>query len=735
MTGASEKGRAARLIEAGGSVRLLGFLVVASVVLPVLLFAGFSYLSYSAHYSAAETRLAQTLDVVHEHMRKVLEAHELAALHVFDLLSDRSDTDIRRNEAEFHRKLARLKKAMPQVRDLRVLDANARPLISASIFPFVTASADLTEDEFFRVHREKGPRIYVSDVMKSRNRVGNFFLETRRWEDAQGNFRGIVAISVEPNYYHTFFSGFPQGNVFGLVREDGAVLARYPDPAEASPMRLTPGRGLLAEIIKAPEQGVYRARSAIDGVDRIASYRKLPNSPLYVTANFGLPEVAHAWRNDMISHALLAGPATFGLFLITLLAYSQARRERSALEQLRQEIDLRQRTEAQLIQSQKMEAVGRLTGGIAHDFNNLLTVVLGNLETLARHLPKTNQRMQRAVANAQMGAERAASLTHRLLAFSRRQPLESKPVDLNALVAGMAELMRRTIGETITIESRLGAGLWMTEADPNQIENALLNLVINARDAMPDGGRLKIETANVEVDEEDDNAAKKYGILPGKYAVLSVTDSGTGIAQDVLDMVFEPFFTTKPTGQGTGLGLSMVYGFMQQSGGNARIESEIGRGTVVKLYFPRTETVAMKPAGKPIEIPIEPTGNGETILVCEDDDGVRQFSAQTLRDFGYLVVEARDMKDALQKLDENPGVAALFTDVVLPGEGNGRVLADEARRRRPDLRVLFTTGYTRDAIVHDGKLEGGLELLPKPFSSADLGRRIQALFATIPHQV
>ncbi|BCJ90963.1 hybrid sensor histidine kinase/response regulator [Terrihabitans soli] len=726
MTGASEKGRTARLIEAVGSVRLLGFLLVASVVLPVLLFAGFSYLSYRAHYVGAETRLAQTLDVVHEHMRKVLEAHELAALHISDLLAGKSDADIRRDELVFHARLATLKNAMPQVRDLRVLDAGGRPVVSASIYPFTTAG-DVTEADFFRVHRSEGPNIYISEVMTSRNRVGSFFLETRRWEDADGNFRGIVAISVEPSYYHRFFSGFPQGNVFSLVREDGAVLARYPDPGIDAPARLPAGRGLLSEIAQSPDQGTYRAISSVDGVERIASYRRLPNSPLYITANFSLPEVRAAWRNDMMSHILLAGPATFGLFLITLLAYSQARREHEALEQLRREIDLRQRTEAQLLQSQKMEAVGRLTGGIAHDFNNLLTVVLGNLETIARQMPKANERLQRAVGNARMGAERAASLTHRLLAFSRRQPLEVKPVDLNALVAGMADLMRRTIGETIAIESRLGAGLWMTEADSNQIENALLNLVINARDAMPDGGRLKIETGNADLEDED--AAKKAGVSAGNYVKLCVTDSGAGIPKDVLDMVFEPFFTTKPTGQGTGLGLSMVYGFMQQTGGHVRIESEPGRGTTVRLYFPRSDMVAEISGTRLSDLEIEPTGNGETILVCEDDEGVRQFSVQTLRDFGYRVVEARDMKDALTRLDDNPGVVALFTDVVLPGEGNGRMLADEARRRRPDLRVLFTTGYTRDAIVRDGKLEDGVELLTKPFSSADLGRRIHALFA------
>jgi signal transduction histidine kinase len=726
MRGLSNKGRIERLISAVSSVRLLGFLVVASLVLPALLFAGFSYLSYRSHFDAAEFRLGQTLDVVHEHMRKVFETHELAALHVFDLLNGKSDEDVRSNEAEFHRRLAALKRAMPQVRDIRVLDSRGATMVSATIYPFV-ATPSVESDEFFKILRENKAESYVSDVMRSRQRTGLYFLETHRWQDDQGRFRGIVSISVEPDYFHAFFSGFPKGHVFSLVRNDGAILARYPEVAEPVAARLTSGRGLLAEIEREPLQGRYRGKSAVDGVERLASYRKLPDHPLYITANFGLPEVTKAWRTDMMSHLLLAGPATFGLFLITLLAFAQARRERHALERLREEIDLRQRTEAQLVQSQKMEAVGRLTGGIAHDFNNLLTVIMGNLETVARQSPKAGERVKRALANAQLGAERAASLTHRLLAFSRRQPLEAKPVDLNALIAGMADLMRRTIGETITIESRLAAGLWITVADPNQIENALLNLVINARDAMPDGGRLTIETKNAEI-HEGEAAARLQDIPPGVYVVLRVADSGSGIPAEVLGMVFEPFFTTKPAGKGTGLGLSMVYGFMEQTGGHVRIESEVGRGTAVWLYFPRAQGAALTQATAKIDIPIETAGNGETILVCEDDEGVRSFSTQTLRDLGYRVVEAGDMNAALEKLDAHPEITALFTDVVLPGDGNGRVLADEARRRRPDLKVLFTTGYTRDAIVIDGRVDEGVELLNKPFSSTDLARRIRALF-------
>ena len=382
-----------------------------------------------------------------------------------------------------------------------------------------------------------------------------------------------------------------------------------------------------------------------------------------------------------------------------------------------------ERAQEALRQSQKMETVGQLTGGVAHDFNNLLQIVTGNLETLQRNLPADMPRLRRAAENAQTGAKRAATLTQRLLAFSRRQPLDPKPIAANRLVADMSELLHRTLGETIELETVLASGLWRAEADPNQLENALLNLAVNARDAMPDGGKLTIETANAHLDRgyTDRNAE----VRPGRYVVICVSDTGTGMDADTAARVFEPFFTTKEVGRGTGLGLSMVYGFVKQSGGHVKIYSEPGHGTTVKIYLPRLVGAVAEEAEA--AEPLAPEGaREETVLVCEDDDDVRAYSVESLRELGYRVLEAHDGPAALRLLERQEGrVDLLFSDVVLPGGMTGADLAERARALRPGLPVLFTTGYARDAIVHHGRLDAGVELLTKPFTYADLAQRVR----------
>jgi PAS domain S-box-containing protein len=387
---------------------------------------------------------------------------------------------------------------------------------------------------------------------------------------------------------------------------------------------------------------------------------------------------------------------------------------------------LAQREAAQeaLRQSQKMEALGQLTGGVAHDFNNLLQIVMGNLETLSRGLPTELGRLRRAVDNATTGARRAATLTQRLLAFSRRQPLDPKLIDANTLVEGMSDLLARALGETIALETHLAPDLWWTEADPNQLESAILNLVVNARDAMTGGGKLTIETANVWLDEA--YAAANLEVTPGPYVSLSVTDNGAGIDRAMLGRVFEPFFTTKEVGKGTGLGLAMVYGFVKQSGGHVKLYSELGDGTSVKIYLPRRS-----PAGAAIDPPstaAAPKSSGaETILVVEDDADVRTYSIELLRELGYQVLEAQDAASALALLATPAAdqIALLFTDVVLPGGMTGADLAREALSLRPTLKVLFTTGYARDAIVHQGRLDEGVDLITKPFTYADLAAKLR----------
>jgi signal transduction histidine kinase/CheY-like chemotaxis protein len=379
--------------------------------------------------------------------------------------------------------------------------------------------------------------------------------------------------------------------------------------------------------------------------------------------------------------------------------------------------------EETLRQSQKMEAVGQLTGGVAHDFNNLLQVIIGNLDTIQRHLPEDAARLRRSAAQALNGARRAAALTQRLLAFSRRQPLDPKPLNVNSLVTGLSELIHRTLGETVAVETVLAAGLWQVEADANELEAAILNLAVNARDAMADGGRLTMETANAHIDEA--YAASFFELTPGQYVSIAVSDTGCGMDPDTVARAFEPFFTTKPVGQGTGLGLSQVYGFVKQSGGHVKIYSEVGEGTTVKIYLPRLIADADALSEETAEI-VAPDGDSdETILVVEDDDDVRTYSVDILRELGYRVLDAHDGASALRLLERQARVDLLFTDVVLPGGMTGAQMAEQARRLRPTLKVLFTTGYARNAIIHQGRLDKGVRLITKPFSSTDLGAKVR----------
>jgi CheY-like chemotaxis protein len=378
-----------------------------------------------------------------------------------------------------------------------------------------------------------------------------------------------------------------------------------------------------------------------------------------------------------------------------------------------------------------MEAIGQLTGGVAHDFNNLLTVVIGNLELAEKSFdPTTGEaqpRQRRFLQNALRGAQRAATLTQRLLAFARRQPLKPEPLNGNELLSGMSDLLHRALGENVQVETVASAGLWLVEADRVQLESALLNLALNARDAMPDGGKLTIETANAYLDEN--YCRTQTDLTPGQYVVISVSDSGAGMTAPVLARAFEPFFTTKAAGQGTGLGLSQVYGFVKQSGGHVKIYSEPGHGTTVKVYLPR---LRVDPSA--LDAPEAPVvgGKAETVLVVEDDSEVRTYVVEVLRDLDYSVLEAGDAEAALKMLGaQGANVALLLTDVVLPGM-NGRLLADEAQRAHPHLKVLFMTGYSRNAIVHQGKLDAGVELLQKPITQAALASKVRAVLDGAP---
>jgi PAS domain S-box-containing protein len=380
----------------------------------------------------------------------------------------------------------------------------------------------------------------------------------------------------------------------------------------------------------------------------------------------------------------------------------------------------------QLAASQKMEAVGQLSGGIAHDFNNLMMIVLGNLETVQRHAQRISSvpNVQRALSNAVRGAQRASALTSRLLAFSRRQPLDPKPIDVNKFITGSADFLQRTLGETVQIEAVGGAGLWTIEADANHLESALVNLAINARDAMQNGGKLTIEASNSFADSDYVRANPE--VSEGQYVAICVSDTGVGMTPDVLARVFEPFFTTKEPGHGTGLGLSQVYGFVKQSGGHVKIYSEPGQGTTVKMYFPRFARGEEVAGDTDNDLVAEAEGS-ETILVVEDDMDVRTYLAETLRALNYRVMTSNSAQAALSILiQDDKDVDLMLTDVVMPGL-NGRELGRRAQALRPGLPVLYLTGYSRNAVVHHGRLDEGVELLQKPVTQAQLAARIREI--------
>ncbi|MDG5489319.1 CHASE3 domain-containing protein [Sphingomonas sp. BGYR3] len=403
---------------------------------------------------------------------------------------------------------------------------------------------------------------------------------------------------------------------------------------------------------------------------------------------------------------------------------NDARDQLAAANQLLiEEAGAREEAQSQVRQLQKMESIGQLTGGIAHDFNNMLAIVTGSLELAVRHLGTNPERAGQMIGNAQEGARRAAELTARLLAFSRQSPLAPRAIDANRLVGGMSELLRRTLGDGIRVETVLAGGLWPCLIDAGQLENAILNLSVNARDAMGEGGRLTIETANAHLD--DAYAAEHVEVTAGQYVMISVSDTGSGMPPEVMQRAFDPFFTTKGVGKGTGLGLSQVYGFIKQSGGHVKIYSETEVGTTIKLYLPRHfGEVAVPSLGVDAGEQLPQAREGEVVLVVEDEERVRRMSVTALEELGYRVIEAADPHRALALLDQRDRIDLLFTDVIMP-DLNGRLLAEAAREKRPGLPVLYTTGYTRNAIVHNGMLDHDVAFLAKPFTMRQLAEKVR----------
>ena len=569
-----------------GGLWALRSLAVASVVLPLLVFVGGAWLAWRATVREATTTLSSELAVAQEQATRVLDTHMLLSDRINDVVGDSNNDTVIAREHELHARLLAMIGGYRQVTAAVVVGSNGQVLAASSRYP-ADHNVSFSDRDYFKAIRDSHLPYTIGGVVLGRLTHEQVFSIARRLGNDPNQFSGIILIGVSPGYFSNFDREMFAGDTdytARLIRDDGTLLAGYPEATE-SQSAASRDELFVDSIARAPQAGLVHGRSSIDGIDRLIVYRKLANYPVYVMVGRRWDSVVREWRNVMATHLIFGIPATLSLLGLTLLAMRQARRQNATLTRLQDEVHRREMAEEALRQSQKMEAVGRLTGGIAHDFNNHLTVISSNIELLQRRMPQGNEALARLTDAAMSGVQRAATLTHRLLAFSRQQPLDPEPMDVGRLVSSMSDLLRRTLGEDIAIETVLAGGLWQTRVDTNQLENVLLNLAVNARDAMPGGGKLTIETANAQLD--DAYAATHAEVDAGQYVMLAVSDTGTGMTQEVMDKVFEPFFTTKPLGQGTGLGLSMVYGFVKQSGGHVAIDSEPGQGSTVKVYLPR----------------------------------------------------------------------------------------------------------------------------------------------------
>jgi signal transduction histidine kinase/CheY-like chemotaxis protein len=696
------------------TIRLIRLAMIAALVLPCVLFGFAAWTTYRNIDRLADERLVRSLDVEQEEASKTFELVNLTMDHVSDLVAKMSGDELRDSEERVHLQLKKLADAVAAVQSIWIYGADGKTLVSSRVHPPPPQS--YADRDFFQVHTKGDVGIHFGQIYASQFDGEPFFTVSKRLV-RDDIFVGVLEVSVLPSNFFRFFSAlaFTQGLQYALLRGDGLFLARLPLVPAGNPDRLAENTGFRRTVASSPKGGFYSSTSPVDGVDRRYAIRRLEGTPLYLTAGIENAALRREWNATLAPHLIFGIPATLFLFLTLFVIQRRTRL-------LYAEVDRRSIAEDSLRQSQKLEAIGHLTGGVAHDFNNLLTIIIGNLEGLQRQLGEADSKIRRRLDNAMHGAQRAATLTKRLLAFSRQQPLTPAPIDVNRLMNGLADFLQRALGEEISLEVVGGGGLWPVEADAAELESVLVNLAVNARDAMPGGGKLTVEAGNSYLDEA--YCRRHVDVKPGQYVQISVTDTGSGMSDEVLQHAFEPFFTTKDAGQGTGLGLSQVYGFVKQSGGHVKIYSEVSEGTTVKIYLPRFYGEA--PAQERIEADVSHGQTGECILVVEDDADVRGYVVDTLGGLGYDVLQAKSGEDALRVIDEYKGIKLLLTDVVMPGM-NGRKLAEQAVQRYPELKVLYMTGYSRNAIVHQGRLDHGVDLIQKPLSIDQLSAMVRKL--------
>jgi signal transduction histidine kinase/CheY-like chemotaxis protein len=711
-----------RHTDAVGTLRIL---LVASIVVPILLFIAVAWIDYRDVVAETERDLGRLSEIAREHALKVFDTHRLVAEQVDALVGGRDERAIRASQRPLHDALRSTADALPQIMSILVIGADGHPLVASGRYPFPT-DADMSDRDYFKALKAGPPPIYISSVQERRVTGGEFFGLARRREAPDGGFGGVIDVAVSPSFFATFYAallgdgGDAESKAVGLVRDDGQVLVSYPSIGSPLP-KLPADHPFFAAIAQNPERGLFNARSLVlpGAPVRFQAYRRIPGYPLYTVVGRTADAVMDDWRR-LIDRQLLFGlPLALGLVSATAIALRRTKREMGALAQAQEEIRRREAAEEALLQAHKLEAVGQLTAGVAHDFNNLLTVILGNLEFMAE-THRDDPRAMRRIDHMQSAADRGARLTAQLLAFSRKQKLHAEPVDLNQISAGMGEMLRSALGGLYQIEVRPAIDAWPVLVDRNQLELVLLNLAINARDAMEMGGALTIAMANL----TPGTPVPAEPLEPGDYVVIAVSDTGTGMPPEIIARAFEPFFTTKEVGKGAGLGLSQVYGFARQSGGGVRIDSEVGKGTTVRIYLPRAPGVAAAPAPEPVEA-VDPSRKG-MILVVDDDPAVRAVTAQMCADLGFAVVEAGGGAEALARWDGRATLAVI--DYAMPGM-NGGELARQLRARKPTLPILLVTGFA-DSDVTDTTL--GAIVLCKPFRRDELSKAIDGALALDP---
>jgi signal transduction histidine kinase len=572
-----------------GAIRTLRLLLLGTIIVPLLLGAVGGYFSFRASYEHAGAALAEAVAVAEENTTKVLDTHVLVAARIDDLLAGLSDAEVGAKEGPLHDQIAQQIKDLPQVAAAWVIDSNGRELVSARVYP-VNRDFDHSGRDDFRALQDSSIQTFIWALRARSLDVGDYqpyFTVSRRRQTPDGRFRGISVVAVSGAYFASFYNSLLGGSaqyVASVLREDGTMLARYPGIAPPAPPQQH-DEAIAIAIAERATSGLIANSLPFGGDGNLVAYKRLANYPVYVTIGRTHASIVRGWLESVAGYAVIGFAAAIGFMLLSLLALRRTRREQLALAQARDAVAQRAAIEAQLHQAQRMEAVGLLTAGIAHDFNNLLTIALANIAMLESDLETADPRRRKFIGLAISGCERASALSKRLLSYARREPIDSRPVDINKAVTNVSDLPWRSLGDQITIELRLGRGLWPVFVDPGQLENALLNLALNARDAMAGRGCLTVETLNLQLDGPD--ATTHAGVTAGDYVAIFVSDTGCGMPQEVREKAFDPFFTTKEAGKGTGLGLSQVYGFITRFGGRCTIDSEPGRGTTVKLFLPR----------------------------------------------------------------------------------------------------------------------------------------------------